>query len=160
MSDRNNTWEKRPTKNRIGLRRFITNYNGDIDCYADTYDRFHYAYRQTRPMFEEMAASMKELAPAAHAFKVALAVTIDIERRAYSQLHDAIFLSDDRSVCSVGISSRYPAPPHRDRTDVAFTWAFVGKCGSRRQRCTTTDEELEQALFGPPQANWSVRGAA
>ena len=100
---------------------------------------------------EEMAASMKELAPAAHAFKVALAATIDIERRAYSQLHDAIFLSDDRSVCSVGISSRYPAPPHRDRTDVAFTWAFVGKCGSRRQRCTT-DEELEQALFGPPQA--------
>jgi hypothetical protein len=62
---------------------------------------------------------MFNMLPRVSAYQAALNNTIDLERRAFTDI--AGFLSDRKLVAFVGLSSAYWAPPHDDFDDIGFT---------------------------------------
>ena len=142
----------RPTQTRPTLCLHVLNLRGDLDCYTDNYDRYDYL-QKARPIFEGMGRAVEAHAPAGRAFRIAIANEIDLDARAFTRLHAGSFLTDDRFVGNVGVSSRYPAPAHPDERDVGLTWAIACKCGPRRKPGCRQDRELAE-LFDDKQRCW------
>ena len=142
----------RPTHTRPTLCRHVLNLRGDLDFYTDNYDRYEYL-QKARPIFEGMGRDVEAHAPVGKAFRVAIAHEIDLDARAFTGLHAGSFLTDDRFVGNVGVSSRYPAPAHPDERDVGLTWAIACKCGPRREPGCRQDLELAEVV-GAKQRCW------
>lgn len=154
-SQRRNAASARPSRVRPKLLCHILNKEGDLDTYAENYDKYDFLYQRARPIYQNFACSIAGHMPCGAAFKAALAAAVDLEARAFTDLHAGYFLSDDRLVSNLGISSRYPAPAHRDRQDVGFTCAVSCKCGVRRKPGSGADKELAQ-LFATKQTSWGL----
>ena len=71
---------------------------------------------------------MHTVLPAACSGMVSELKAARVRERLYTAAaHDVV--SDDVLVNNVGVSSAYQSPPHLDKNDVGWTFAFAVKCG-------------------------------
>ena len=71
---------------------------------------------------------MHAVLPAACGGMVGELAAARVRERLYTAAAQEV-VSDDLLVNNVGVSSSYQSPPHLDKNDVGWTFAFAVKCG-------------------------------
>ena len=118
---------KPPTRTRPGVR--VSNRLGDLDAYVVHFDHPDlFDHGVLRNIFNAMSARMWELMPGSCALVAKELQQARTRERIFSCTGHAV-VSDDSIVSNVGISAAYQSPPHFDRTDMGWTYAFACKCG-------------------------------
>ena len=154
VSDMNSDEASRPHLARPSMIDHVLNEDGDLDFYASTYDEHEYWYGKTASNIWKSAEDiMFKMTPRVSTFKAALNSTLDLERRAFTDILRC--MSPRNLIVFVGVSSAYWAPGHDDFDDVGYTTAISAKCG-RVRSCPCCSTGCANLLFGPKQTKWTV----
>ncbi len=107
----------------------IANQSGDLDLYVVHYNhaKFHQS-KNVEIIFEAISKRMHATLPQVSERMMKELQKARVHERVYSA--GAVnFLSRDLLVNNVGVLESYQSPPHIDKNDIGWTYAFACKCG-------------------------------
>ena len=106
----------------------MANRNGDLDAYAVHFsDPERWLGPQLTGLWNCLSQRMRAMLPGACATLASKLEAAGVRERLYTCAAREV-TSDDLLVCNTGVSAAYVSPPHFDRRDVGWTFAFAVKC--------------------------------
>ena len=106
----------------------MANRNGDLDAYAVHFsDPERWLGPQLTGLWNCLSQRMRAMLPGACATMASKLEAAGVRERLYTCAAREV-TSDDLLVCNTGVSAAYVSPPHFDRRDVGWTFAFAVKC--------------------------------
>ena len=116
----------------------IANRSGDLDLYVVHHDHEKFqGSKNVEIIWEAISKRMHAALPQVSERMVKELQKARVHERVYSA-GAANFLSRDLLVNNVGVSESYQSPPHIDKNDIGWTYAFACKCGPCS--CNTLDD--------------------
>ena len=106
----------------------IANWSGDLDLYVVHHDHEKFQSKNLEIIWEAISKRMHAALPHVSKRMVEELQKAGVHERVYSA-GAPNFLSKDLLVNNVGVSESYQSPPHIDKNDIGWTYAFACKCG-------------------------------
>jgi len=106
----------------------IANQSGDLDLYVVHHDHEKFQSKNIQMLFEAISKRMHAALPQVMDRMKKELQKVGVHERVYSA-GAANVLSRDLLVNNVGVSESYQSPPHIDKNDIGWTFAFACKCG-------------------------------